>query len=606
VRGPDPGCRQGSAAAAYRVPTAVCSSTAVGTRSERGLRPTPSRPQEVGHCKPSVRKAEALPAPRRGLPGGAGLLVVLLALWASTARAEVRFMGVADVRGVYNSNVVELEATSIDPSQRSGDIITEVEPGLRLYWGLARGLFTLRYSFEGQYFAQTKDPETGGPLLGYGNNLHLGYAYLISPRVELAFSNLFRQGTENITQQSTLGASGAVNPLAPRLAVGSRYFTNVTGAGVSYLINQAWSVRPQAHFDTYYPYSIPTTEPTTPGEVSQPGPNPVYSVTLGNLLTRSFATSVLLFNLEGSFHADQLDREHRKALGVQDRYLDTFPEFWTTLIVGASAAWRWQITDFLDTHLGGGFSLASIDRVDTTNQVLLQELTPAPLAEAVIRYRRGRNLLASFGYSHGWTRQPELGQSSVAQTDALTLYGFYGLQDWTFEAIGSYLYLSMTTHAGSQGDSNMVATGELVASYLLMPGFSIEASYRYDTLFNRILGEGVASTVRVPPTVERHVATLGISVAWPAPPVQEVRLTRRESQYEPLFSIGQGTTAVAARERERNQMLRPQEQIRRTPAPWERGTTPTGPPSLLPPPEEEPPMPDRSEEDDSGYYSWPR
>jgi hypothetical protein len=41
----------------------------------------------------------------------------------------------------------------------------------------------------------------------------------------------------------------------------------------------------------------------------------------------------------------------------------------------------------------------------------------------------------------------------------------------------------------------------------------------------------------MPSDYERHMATVGISLVWPPPPPQDVRLNRRESEFEPVFSL---------------------------------------------------------------------
>jgi len=537
------------------------------------------------------------------------LLVALVTLAPATAAAQFRYMGVVDVREVYNSDVLDLEA-SADTDTTNPDLITEVEPGLRFYLGGPRSLLSVRYGFRGQIYTWTADPDRGGPLLGYGNDLSLMLGYLLSERTEFGISSQTSQGTENITQQAAAQGSGAVQPVAPRLAVGSRYVTETLSIGVMHLLTEEWSIRPLLTGFLYWPYGQPPSE-LRPDEAGTT-PNPVYGGTFANQVVWNYATGSLLLGFETSLTSDRLDDAHKLNLGIQKKeWLHLFHDDWLTLIVSTTVGWRWQITPFLDTLLGAGFAYNRMDRYDSEERVVNPSNTPAPLGEAVIRFRRGRNLVASLNYAHGWTRQPELGQASTAETDTVGLYGFYGLQNWTFETIASFLYLRLASHTDQPTgiDASKGFTGEAVASYLIYPGFSASASYRYDTLFGAITATGEPP----PADVDRHLITIGISVAWPPPPPQDVRLTRRESEHEPMFLLGQNAVGGGdPRQQQRGLSFRPEQQNRAVP-PWQQGTVrperrPEGT-SLLPPePDEEPPTAGqrREEEDDSAYYSWPR
>jgi len=104
--------RQGSAAAASRVPTGDPVTDPVGTRSERGLRPAQVGPQEAGQCKPSVRKAEALPPGKKGFRRTLLIpisVVTLLVMAAGAAQARPR-------------SVEELAQKSKDPLVRESAV----------------------------------------------------------------------------------------------------------------------------------------------------------------------------------------------------------------------------------------------------------------------------------------------------------------------------------------------------------------------------------------------------------------------------------------------------------------------------------------------------
>jgi len=519
----------------------------------------------------------------------------------------LRYVAVVDVKEVYNSNVFELEGGA--DSGGEWDMITELRPGIRMYLGAPRGLLSLRYDFLGQVFMRTPDPTSSMPLVGYGNNLALTYSYLLGYRTELGISSRFTQSTENITQQAPMGSNGTVRPMAPRLAVGARYVSEALSLGLMHLLDQNWSIRPMVEGDVYYPYGGPP--PAPPVEEQPPlGPSPILGATFSTQVIRAWSTSSLIMGVQGNILADYLDDPHKTAIGIEAKYHSLFPDYWMTYILSATVAWRWQLNEFLDTLLGGGFAYHRIDRYNEGTMTVVPANSPAPLGEAVLRYRRGRNISASVGYAHGWTRQPELQYASTAETDTVSLYGFYGLQSWTFEAIASFLYLRIQSHDDQGGtDAYKTISTQGVVSYLLRPGFSIEASYQYDSLFDRVIATGMVTGA--PSTVDRHTVTLGISLAWPPPPPQEIRLTRRESEYEPMFMLGQGGGAEE-QQRQRMMLRSVPTSTTRTPPPWQQGLVrperQPGPASLLPEREENPPTPERQEDeqDDSGYYSWPR
>jgi hypothetical protein len=78
-------------------------------------------------------------------------------------------------------------------------------------------------------------------------------------------------------------------------------------------------------------------------------------------------------------------------------------------------------------------------------------------------------------------------------------------------------------------------------AYLLRPGISVELGYQLEVVRDPIPPRLVPGAPPPPattvPDYERHLVSLGVSFAWPPPPPQDVRLNRRESEYEPVFNL---------------------------------------------------------------------
>jgi hypothetical protein len=338
------------------------------------------------------------------------LSLSMVALVPSMASAEFRYLAVGDVRQSYNSHVYDLDL-AVDPTENHG-LVTEIEPGIRLYAGQRRTLLSMRYSFLGQmiYILQQNEP-----VMGYGNRLQLNYTYRASPRTELGIMNLFEQGTENVTAPPTINEAGV--PRAARMVTAGSVVTETLRVGVAHLVAPRWNIRPQLSVEVYQPYGDPPSDDI-------PTANPIYSLGLSfRVAWNWFQRSALVLDLSGSalfdnpdpaaFIPDQFDVNNNRISLQHER--DGLPDYWRTLLGGAMLAWRWQLTDFLDAEIGGGVQYYTRQYFCDIRQnpacpptFVDYEGGVAPLAEGFIRYRYGARLACTTpsktGCSRGWAR----------------------------------------------------------------------------------------------------------------------------------------------------------------------------------------------------------
>jgi hypothetical protein len=579
----------------------------------------------------------------------ARLLVAALAaavLSPSLASAQFRYLAVGDARQSFNSHVYDLDIQGVDPGTNRG-LVTEVEPGIRFYLGQRRSLLSMRYSFLGQMILIMRSPIE--EVTGYGNRMQLNYTYRASPRTDFGVLNRFNQGTENVTMPPAVNAAGL--PTTAQLVTAGSVMNESLRVGVEHLLAPRWAIRPQLTGEIYYPYGDPPSEDI-------PERTPVYTTELAVRLAWGwFQGSALVLQVGGSVLYQDTDPvqllpdrvEGGQVVSYQNER-SALPRYWRTLIGGATLAWRWQFTEFLDAEIAGGAQYYTEQyfcdvqlNLACPPTLIDDEGGAAPLVEGFIRYRRGDRLTATVGYGHGWTRQNELATSATTETDRAGLNIQYTFKDWVFEGMAAFLYMRTVLRGiqddGGFPDGSKALTGELMASYRLRPGLSIGVSYHVDGLMDRspvlvpiseeqVLGieptpancplnGNRLNCILTPNDIVRHIFTVGISVAWPPPPPQDVRLTRRESEYEPVFFIGEsvvGDTGGGGATRRSTAAVPGTGRRRRTRPTWMGGVetpAPVGPASILPErpeQEEQPPLPDQAEEqqEDESYYSWPR
>jgi hypothetical protein len=540
------------------------------------------------------------------------LSLLLPALWPGSADGHLRYLLFADLRERYNSRVFGTEAEG----QASWDVITELEPGFRLYYFRPLNMTALSYRLALQIFTRTPNPDSPGPLVGYSNTADLQHSRRIGPRTEWSTANHFLQGTENSVFTGRIDDNGVYQ--ASRLGTGARTISDSLVTGISHAFNATWRIQSQLTGQISRSRMVDVSGETLP-------PTHAYGAALDNQLEWSLGNHTVLFRLNDSA---TWDAEETECDPPQEGCTAAYPVLGTYL-AGAAVGWRWNITPFWTTEIAGGAEYHYYERIqpppppcpgqcetDYENGV-------SPLAAAQIIYQRPPFFQAGVHYAHRWTRHNELQYTTSAETDEAGLQAFYLHGDWRFELGGYFLYLRNNTRVPGipiEGDTKAF-NGEATISYLFNPHVSVEAGYAVQGVIDQPLPEQPQATPGQPqPALERspvaHIAMVGVSVIWPAPSGSASPHLRRASQAEPLFHM-EGGEESADTEAPQQITTTDEQQRRRRPSP---GLPP------LPPPvgqeeeeeeqqrqqqqqeqEEEPPLPDRSNEDDyPSYYSWPR
>jgi len=462
-------------------------------------------------------RALAARAPRCLLVTGAALALMLGLI--PTAHGQLRYVIHGDFRERYDSNVF-----AGTPGDAQWDLITELEPGFRMYYGTDASLLSLQYQLLFQLFARTADPNAEHKLLGYGNNFGADYTRLIGPRTGWRIADRFAQGTENVTVPG-LGAGGQTQA-QPYLTAGSKFITNSGRLELQHLFSEQWSIRPAATVDYYHVYD------RAPNTI--PAPNTVSAI-LSNrvdylLESNSFSLEAELTTL----------REQGIFVDASNHILpNTVPLL--TFVISHGLGWYHVFNEFWNCNLLAGVELrvrenAHADPAEHTEF----DLNWGPLAGAALRYHRGQSLRVDLGYSHRFASMIELEAASISNLDEVTLDGHYILDDWFFEAGGSFRYIRATTaQIGMPNDqtATKVARARAVIGYLIRRGLSLELTYELELVRDHLTVGEVAAQPSTP-DYTRHQVALGLSLAWPPPPRQDVRLNRRESEYEPIFSLG--------------------------------------------------------------------
>jgi hypothetical protein len=455
---------------------------------------------------------------------GVYLLVGASLAWPSEAGAQLRYLVHGDVREQYNSNVF----AGMQGSDQ-WDMVTELEPGFRLYLARETSLLWLRYRLLFQIFARTDDPNAGRKLLGYANDLSAEYTRMFSARTGWRVANRFGQGTENTTMSGV--ASGAGIPQS-FLTTGSKFITDVLSAELQHLISERWSYRPRISAQYFHVYDHLEADTVLP---------PPESLTIG-------ASSRVDFMLENDTLYLETDfttlREDRSSSNLALSY----PHALFTFLVSNEVGWRHTFNELwdsrlmvgLDVRVREGYAALANGNPDPNTSF---DTSLGPIAGASLRYRRGRSLTVELDYSHRYQVVAELGANTVANLDQVSLLGQYILDDWHFEVGSSFRYIRTSarqTNVPNDEGSTKVGLANAAVGYLLRAGLSLELLYDLEVVRDRFVPGLPATTTQPSTDYTRHRVTLGLSFAWPPPPPQDVRINRRESDYEPIFSTNGG------------------------------------------------------------------
>jgi len=471
------------------------------------------------------------------------LLALGAALWPGSARAQLRYLLHGDVRESYNSNVYAGAAAA------EWDMVTELEPGFRLYYNMPTSYLWLRYFLLFQIYARTEDPSAGRMLFGYANNLDLEFTHLFTQRTGILLLNRFNQGTENTSVFGQVSEAGSYQ--GGFLTTSSKYISERPRLELQHLFSQRWSMRPRLDATFYYGYD----RSTDPNILTPPD---VWEVTPSIRVELGFENDLLFFDL--GFTA----LSEKRAAGNPFVY----PGSLSTYVIEGGLGWRHYFNEFWDVHLTIGLDYRGREFYGGQDPNWTVDIQGAwgPLGSAGVRYRRARNLILALDYAHRYELTIELGNATTADTDEITFEAEYNLHDWRFELAAGFRYLRA---ASRELDAPVADTklfrGSATVSYLIRSGISVEAAYALDLVRDRpILSQsGTPILGQPPPDWDRHLITIGFSFAWPAPPPQDVRLTRRTSEYEPIFSPGEGGSRFGAGARDDESMVGPRSTERR-------------------------------------------
>ncbi len=483
------------------------------------------------------------------------LLTISLTLAAlaftSPATAQLRYMATLDVSEQFNSDAfagVQPEPGAVQQSEP--DLITILQPALRLYYNWPRNLLYLRYGLTLQFHALvqdsngTQDPADDGLLFGYGNSLDFGYNHQFTHRTELAIVSRLRQGSETTSVSGYVGAGGA--PAFGLFTTGNKYVTETLELGLHHTFNERWSIGPRLLVEAFFPYDLDTSvrfDPDVQSRFIPPAMN--QGVALSTRVRRGFAIGSLSATVDFSYIHEYYDQD-------QAQYAGVFPTHLNTVVAAASLSWRHQLSELWDYSLGAGFDVRLRDEYQAevgmpAENTGFGEPSFGPIVEGSIRFRWQRNLAATLSYGHRTQRVIENAVSTAAEVDEVGLDAYYIVDPWRFDVFGSFRYLRnenrQTSTSTGQNDMDDTMLGRVAASvgYLVMPGLSLELTYNFEIANNALAffattdGSGNTEAQARSYAYKRHLVTVGVSLAWPPPPPQDVRFTRRESEYDPVF-----------------------------------------------------------------------
>ena len=487
-------------------------------------------------------------------------LTAALCLTAATpAGAQLRYMVTLDVQEQFSSDAfagVQPEPGAEQQSQP--DLITIFQPAVRLYYNWPRNLLYMRYGLRLQLHALvqdangTQDPADDRLLLGYANRLDLGYNHMFSHRSEVAVINRLRQGSETTSVSGYVGSAGTAQP--GLFTAGSKYLAETLRLAYHRQLNRRWSIAPRLLTEAYFPYDrdvLLEYQPDIQSRIIPPSTN--VAVTQSTAVRHAFTDiGTLGFTLDLSYL-------HQYYSADVEQYQGIFPEHLNALVAAASVGWRHQLSQQWDYTLGAGFDVRLREQYEAAPQagqaavnLGFQDPDFGPVAEGSIRYRWQRTLSVTLSYAHRTQRLIESSVSTASEVDQVGLDAYWLVNPWRFDLFASFRYMRNTSNLAGQDsqedlDDTMLVRANASVGYLVRQGVSLELSYNLEFANNAVAffascdqitgAQCTGSRLVTPESYDylRHLVTVGVSLAWPPPPPQDVRFNRRESEYDPVF-----------------------------------------------------------------------
>ena len=474
------------------------------------------------------------------------LALLALILVPAPAAGQLRYMGSLDLREQFNSDVQAgvVDEPGVDASDDpKWDFVTEIEPTVRLYYNTPRHLLSLRYSLLFQVYARTMDALEDHNLLGYANTLLAGYGYVIQRGTELAIQNRLAQGTQQIVAGGYMAGS---TPRAGYHTTGSKFLTDTLTIGLGHEFNARWALISQVSGDVFLAYDRLDDRDN---RVIPPPWN--FGVAVNESLQRNFGIGVLRVDLSYGWVRQYYDQDIRLFQGA-------YPETLDTMMGSAMLGWQQRLSEQWDYSLGLGVDLRALEEYEVVGLCVdmgvptcraenrgYGDIGWGPAGEAMLRFTWQHWLAATLGYSHRTQRYIENRVGVAAEADEVGA-GFYAyLEKWHFEANGAFRYMRISSQQLGQESENATMLGRVHAgvAYVIIPGVSIDVAYDFEATEDAVSYQWQQEQAGGPLDAEpvtysymRHLVTLGISLAWPPPPPQELRFMRRESEYDPVFS----------------------------------------------------------------------
>jgi len=475
------------------------------------------------------------------------LLLLASLLAPATAAGQLRYITSLDLREQFNSDVQAgvISEPGVPEQDPQWDFVTEIEPTLRLYYNTSRHNLSLRYALLFQVYARTMDAQEDRNLLGYRNALLTGYGYLIQRGTELAIQNRLAQGTE---QAMVSGYMSGTTPRAGYHTTGSSFVTDSLIIGLAHEFNARWALISQVQGDVYLAYDRFIDDDN---RIIPPPWN--FGVAVNESLRRNFGVGVLRVDASYGWVRQYYDPEVIPFRGA-------FPETLDTMMASLLLGWEQRLNEQWDYRLGLGADVRVLEEYEIVGQCAVVGNVPTcravnrgygepgwgPAAEAMLRFTWQHWLGATLGYTHRTQRYIENRVGVAAEADEVGASFFAYLEKWHFEAHGAFRYMRISSQQlGAETETGTkLGRVHLGVAYLITPGVSIDLSYDYEAAEDAVSYQwqdpaATTGPVAMEPTnysYMRHLVTLGVSLAWPPPPPQDLRFMRRESEYEPVFS----------------------------------------------------------------------
>lgn len=438
------------------------------------------------------------PGARRRIPRTGLLLAAVVLLGAAPAAAQTRYAVTLRVEEQFNSNVFAGQQAAL-----GYDFVTQVQPGAHVVVDLTNLELVLGYDFSLSLFARTLDASTGDNLVGYSNTLRTGLRRDFSPRTVLTLDNRLVQGSENTVVRGQLSDTAGYQPGIP--TTGNKFVSDWLSAGVTHQLSELWTITPAAGGGFYRVFDLDNT-------VSRGSSVPnSYHARAGVTLARRFQNHTFGGNTELVWLGSQA-----VVTGEEHPLLHQF-------VVGLTLQWSWQAHPMLALQLGGGVAgrFAQQEQrtgtgTDRTFEAADFSAGIAPVGTAGLTFRYRHGLGARLGYSHGYRSDVVLTGSTVSENDSVFLAAFLERPAWRVQAGGSYTYMRLTsTRVDVESRSAVHTAGAQVGGAVqLVPGVMLEAAYRYDVFSPEDVSEGLLLV-----DYDRHMATVGILLTLPPPPV---------------------------------------------------------------------------------------